>query len=922
MSEKTFHTEQAPLLKGMEAFYQRTRTDAFWNEEAKNGENTGGPYTNETPPVQSSRDPETEELLGELSALGVDVTQKNIQRATKQQLAELCGLLRRFFEQQPDDHTRKFKGLDGVEEQTGLVYYANPKKRFTSNYLQVWLTPHGTSVSVSILFSNHRATIYRNKLTYNKTTHSFDNVAIDPKRSATTADQQTAQSEATPETGTVQDQVKGEPLSQTTADRETAGNNITEHTVPDRGEIPAPEVTPTAIGEQTKDTEEEISDTRTIQQAGETESIVSEADATTESEIREDQTETPTKKEISAPAGSTSQTSGTTGENASGNSTNTTTGNPNDILYEKVPVHKYNSTGYSFSRRDGKPLTSAEVYAFIREQKKQGNQDFINTFTPHIKGKDAVGKSPTFEIKNSKYKYYGYSFDPEWGKKPEKKPVDSPIFKERNTTAIVRLKTAEGNPFKGIRLHTTPDPNDKDYINRQGNSAKIYEAGEKITIIGEQDDGKGGTWAKIRTSDGKTGWIEKHWLVTVDKDYGTGYTLHYVQAGENVEGILRNIPGLGRDIGKDNRAFSYVFWMMNKDNSGIYFDHEQYDKAVGFSMKNFADPWYTQLRAMYQSIRLKQGAVIRIPTKKAIDEAIMKGQVPSRPEMMNIAIKGARIIEGLLKGIPVGIYEQAKDTVTGLWDMIESIFTGEILDQLVALYDALNSMDWDTFSKMVLAMIGVDPDKFKEIWNGTNITVAKRYEYFGEIVGRIIFEVLMVIFVPGAVAGKALSKIPAVAKIVNTLKKAEKIIPDNVAGKLRKTEKVNEAVVPIVAQTERTFVRFNRAIIVGLERSKRKLNHIKAKSFGNVIYEGPIDLGPTIDRLIRGDIGTHIYRNDGVIFRNREGILSRKNNPNYYKEYFVPLEGYSGTSPLRIVIGESGEVFFTSDHYQNFIKLN
>ena len=687
----------------------------------------------------------SEELLNELHAMGVDVTSPGIQRATIKQLTDLRTLLLKFRQQEPDNHKGKFN-LDTIDSITNLLYYAEPRKRVNSNYLQIWLTPKGHTINISILFHNEKGiTIYRGQMLYDKGSRTFN-----------------------------------------TAQEAEVDVPITSQSSQDIAAI-TPEL---STGESMQEEQSE--------QPGEIESIKSV-----------DNTMGETFQEL-PPA---------------------TLENPSDILYESVPAHRFNSTGYSFYRRDGKPLTSREVYTFIREQKKQGNEELINVFRPHIKGKDPSGTSPTFEIRNSKYRYYGYSFDPEWGKKQEEEKTDSPSFRSVNATAIVRLKAADGTPFKGIRLHTTPDPNDKDYIGRKGNASTIYEAGEKVTIIGEQDDGKGGTWAKIRTADGKTGWIEQHWLVPVDKGYGKDYTLHYVQPGENVEGILRNIPGLERDIGRDNRAFAYVFWMMNKGNSGIYFDYEQYDKATRFSLKNQADPWYIQLRAMYQSIRLKQGAVIRIPTKASIDEAIQKGLVPSRPEAMNMAIKGARIIEGLLKGIPVGIYEQAKDTVTGLWDMIKSIFTGEILDQLVELYEALSAMSWETFSEMILAMIGVDPDKFKEIWNGTNITVAKRYEYFGEIIGRIIFEILMVIFVPGAVAGKALSKIPAVAKLVNTLKKVEKIIPDNVAGKLRKTEKVNEAAAPVATTTKKTA----DVLLAPYKKLRGKLDEVQRK-LGNKNY--------------------------------------------------------------------------------------
>lgn len=174
---------------------------------------------------------------------------------------------------------------------------------------------------------------------------------------------------------------------------------------------------------------------------------------------------------------------------------------------------------------------------------------------------------------------------------------------------------------------------------------------------------------------------------------------------------------------------------------------------------------------------------------------IAKGEIEVRPDWVTAGIKTARIIEGIMIGIPIGIYEQAKDTVTGIWDLIKSIFSGEILDQLVDLYNALWEMDWEDVKKLLWGLLGVDPDKFDEIWNSKNITTVERYKFIGEIIGRLIFEIILMVFTGGVALAKYGAKIPALAKLASSLKKVEKIIPDNVANKLRK-KKQKEVVVP------------------------------------------------------------------------------------------------------------------------------
>ncbi|MBR4593103.1 MAG: hypothetical protein IKO33_00790, partial [Bacteroidaceae bacterium] len=42
---------------------------------------------------------------------------------------------------------------------------------------------------------------------------------------------------------------------------------------------------------------------------------------------------------------------------------------------------------------------------------------------------------------------------------------------------------------------------------------------------------------------------------------------------------------------------------------------------------------------------------------------------------------------------------------------------------------------------------------------------------------------------------------------------------------------------------------------------------------------------------------------------------------NYYKEYVHPTSGISGPGQQRIVIGSSGEIYFTPDHFHFFIRI-
>lgn len=67
--------------------------------------------------------------------------------------------------------------------------------------------------------------------------------------------------------------------------------------------------------------------------------------------------------------------------------------------------------------------------------------------------------------------------------------------------------------------------------------------------------------------------------------------------------------------------------------------------------------------------------------------------------------------------------------------------------------------------------------------------------------------------------------------------------------------------------------------------------------------------------------GPFPYGKDGSAFGNREGRLPQQ-AAGYYREYTVETVGSSDRGARRIVVGLGGEVFYTRDHYDSFMKLN
>jgi len=80
----------------------------------------------------------------------------------------------------------------------------------------------------------------------------------------------------------------------------------------------------------------------------------------------------------------------------------------------------------------------------------------------------------------------------------------------------------------------------------------------------------------------------------------------------------------------------------------------------------------------------------------------------------------------------------------------------------------------------------------------------------------------------------------------------------------------------------------------------------------------PQEARETLDLIARG--GPYPYSRDGAVFSNFERLLPRKPS-GYYKEFTVRTPGESDRGARRIVVGETGEKYYTPDHYESFLQI-
>lgn len=67
--------------------------------------------------------------------------------------------------------------------------------------------------------------------------------------------------------------------------------------------------------------------------------------------------------------------------------------------------------------------------------------------------------------------------------------------------------------------------------------------------------------------------------------------------------------------------------------------------------------------------------------------------------------------------------------------------------------------------------------------------------------------------------------------------------------------------------------------------------------------------------------GPYPYRQDGSTFGNRERLLPVQ-PAGYYREFTVPTPGSRDRGARRLVLGDSGEIYYTEDHYQSFSRID
>lgn len=108
------------------------------------------------------------------------------------------------------------------------------------------------------------------------------------------------------------------------------------------------------------------------------------------------------------------------------------------------------------------------------------------------------------------------------------------------------------------------------------------------------------------------------------------------------------------------------------------------------------------------------------------------------------------------------------------------------------------------------------------------------------------------------------------------------------------------------------------ALLLGCGAESALAGQVASPIVSISIGELPQEARTTLRLIQRG--GPFPYRRDGVVFGNYEQRLPKKPRGSY-REYTVPTPGGAGRGARRIIAGESGELYYSDDHYQSFRRI-
>ncbi len=167
-----------------------------------------------------------------------------------------------------------------------------------------------------------------------------------------------------------------------------------------------------------------------------------------------------------------------------------------------------------------------------------------------------------------------------------------------------------------------------------------------------------------------------------------------------------------------------------------------------------------------------------LPPVEYIHKMRQLGELEKRPDFVNVMIEIGRMLQGFITGVGVGFWDAIIETGEDLYNTIVDIFTGEIFNQIADMFKLFMEKGLSGVWDMIKEFGVITLEEVKAAWNNPN--PYERGKYFGEIIGMILFEVVLVLLIWGI--GSVVRNSARAQKILKWFPNLKKkpIVPDNV----------------------------------------------------------------------------------------------------------------------------------------------
>lgn len=305
----------------------------------------------------------------------------------------------------------------------------------------------------------------------------------------------------------------------------------------------------------------------------------------------------------------------------------------------------------------------------------------------------------------------------------------------------------------GVNVRARPD----------GGLPAIGKVRYDTAVYVQAEDTTGAFYFIVAPSAGISGWINRDFVALGMPDPAA--SLHHVTEANLTEILEAHYVAPGRwrlATGNDYTTLAAAVIAANQGRTGVRIDWQRYqayrDEHV---LSGLVDPWMKESFATYHASQVYTGHNIWLPSPAYVHMLQGASVIGTRPDWVNAAVDMGKGFAGFHAGVAAGVFGSLWDTLSGLWELGETVvgaisraIDGSLFADLQALYDELSSLSWQQAKNMVASVVTMARNAlgdFSAQWNHPD--VYKQWFFRGRIAGAVALEVVLAIISGGGTLG-------------------------------------------------------------------------------------------------------------------------------------------------------------------------